>query len=127
MLYDMGRDALGRGQSVFLNSNGEQGHINLSKKAIPKRCDFTVHGAAGVVSKRERFQLLKELFAIRAQIEPLRLQLPPDRLQQIDEFFMEVAKEAGIVEPERFIGGGEGQAEQAQGGPALPQLVGQVA
>ena len=106
MLYEMGKDSLGDGQTIFINSQGVKGYIRLTKKLMPARVSFEAQGSKGVLSKRESAAMKSELLNLLAQIQPMIMQLAqvgagPQAAGLID-LWVEIAKERGLVNPERF-------------------------
>lgn len=106
MLYEMGKDSLGDGQSIFINARGVVGYLKLTKSLLPKRVSFDVHGSLGVLSKRESAAMKSELLNLLAQIQPMVVQLAQsgagEQAAGLVDLWVEVAKERGLVDPERF-------------------------
>ena len=106
MLYEMGKDSLGNGQMVFINTRGIQGYIRLTESMMPKRVSFDVHGSIGALSKREAAAAKTELLKLLATIQPLVIQIAQagagDQAAGLIDLWVEIAKERGLVDPKRF-------------------------
>jgi hypothetical protein len=107
-------------QTIRVNARGVEGHIKLTKDALPERSDFTVLGSRGVIDARLRQQNLMTFGTLIAQLQPLL------QAQGVTSDFLEMLKtlgqEMGILNVDRYVKPGAanptgGAAGQVQGGP----------
>lgn len=129
MHFELAKKALGSGTTVFVNTRGAKGHFELTREHMPEKADFTVEGAGGLVSKRERRETFLAFYKTMVETAVLKAQMgaPLPDFAALDR---ELAAQFGIADAERFIrdiqegaGGPAGQAGGAPAGPGVPELV----
>lgn len=117
MEYEMMKDAM-KETTVPINMRGIQGHVTVSAKQLPERCDFTVHGSKGVLNKREKRENTLTYATLIANMSQL-LQAE-GKVPRMSEILENVGTELGVIDATRFIG----DAETTPGGPEAGPAVG---
>ncbi len=103
MHFELAKRALGSGTTVFVNSRGVRGHFELTREHMPEKADFTVEGAAGLVTKRERREAFIGYYRLQLETATLKNQLGAP-LPNFIELDRALAAEFGITDAERFVG-----------------------
>lgn len=134
MHFELAKKALGGGTTVFVNTRGAKGHFELTREHMPEKADFTVEGASGLVTKRERRETFLAYYKTQVETAVLKAQMgaPLPDFAALDR---ELAAQFGIADAERFIrdiaqgagGPAEGEAGGAPAGPGVSELVDEFA
>lgn len=114
MEYYMVRDLIGNKPiDVLLDARGVKGHIEISKKALPARCDFLVQGSRGALSRRERQQNFLQWAAMVAQTYPLLQQ--EGTAPEASAMLIQAGAELGVLDAGKFL-----RPASATTGPEVP-------
>ncbi len=90
MEYELIKKSLGSVLTVRVDSRGTKGHIDITKAHLPDQVDFTVHGARGIFTARERRDSFIGFTQLMIQVKQAQLQgvpIPDEVIQRAAEEF----------------------------------------
>lgn len=118
MAYELTKEAVGKKRTtVFVDTEGMKGHIEVTRAVLPDKSDFIVNGARGILSKREEREswLAAQTQAVQLVLAGVQLGDPLLFEQNIKETYGKL----GFDNAERFIAGIKKVAGGGQGIPGM--------